>query len=234
MVDEKDLDESDSNPSEDSAPEVDKTSEDKDLAGAQASEEEAPAEKSTSAPASEELDLPAVDAAGVAGVAALFEHPDHLLYAATQTRDSDYKEFEAYSPFPIHGMDAAMGLGRSWIPWVCFGAGVAGFLTANILQFGVMVYDWPMNFGGKPFAAWPSFVPIIFELTVLFAGVTTALVMLKAAGCFKKPLIVAPEITTDRFVLWISSEDAAFERSAVVDFMRDLNPSEIRTVTRDQ
>lgn len=169
----------------------------------------------------------------VEGVAAFFGHPDHLLYAAAQTRDSEYEAFDAMSPFPIHGMDDALGVGRSWIPWVTFGAGCAGLMTAIGLQFGIMGFDWPMNFGGKPFIAWPSFVPIMFELTVLFAGVTTGLVMLKAAGCFTKPFIIDTEITNDQFVLWISADDEHFDRDGVIEFMKELHPSEIRTIKKE-
>jgi hypothetical protein len=173
------------------------------------------------------------EATEVQGVAAFFEHPKHLMAAATYARDSHYEEFEAYSPFPIHGMDEAMGLGRSWIPWVTFGAGSVGFVLANLLQFGTMTFDWPMIVGGKPFAPWPSFVPIMFELTVLLAGVTTAVVMLAAAGCFKKPTIIDPRITDDRFVLWISAEDTKFDEDEVTEFMSDLNPLEVRKIVKD-
>lgn len=170
----------------------------------------------------------------IAGVAAFFDHPNHLLFAAEETRDSSYESFDALSPFPIHGMDDALGAGRSWIPWVTFGAGLTGFLTANALQFGIMAFDWPMNYGGRPFGAWPSFVPIMFELTVLFAGLTTVAVMLVASGCFRKPLIIDRGITNDRFVLWISSKDESFNRKEVIEFMKNLNPVEIRTIKKDQ
>jgi hypothetical protein len=126
-----------------------------------------------------------------------------------------------------------MGLGRSWIPWITFFAGLSGFTTACTIEFGIMGFDWPMVFGGKPFIAWPSFVPVMFELTVLFAGVTTAIVMLAAAGCFRKPMIIDPEITNDRFVLWISADDEHFDRDSIVEFMKGLNPMEIRTLRKD-
>ncbi len=203
-------------------------------------EDEAPAAVEADPNEVETLDLTreaqkaaAADGA-VAGVAAFFEHPAHLLYAAEETRDSDYEKFDAFSPFPIHGMDDALGVGRSWIPWVTFFAGATGFTIAASLQFGIMGFDWPMVYGGKPFIAWPSFVPIMFELTVLLAGVTTGLVMLIAAGCFRKPFIIDPDITNDRFVLWISADDPRFKRDGVIDYMKGLNPSEIRTVRRDQ
>ena len=169
----------------------------------------------------------------IEGMAAFFDVPDELMLAAAHTRDSDYEQFDAFSPFPIHGMDEAMGLGRSWLPWVTFGAGLAGFVTANALQFGTMTFDWPMIIGGKPFAPIPAFVPIMFELSVLFAGVITAIVMLIAAGCFKKPMIIDPEITSDRFALWISADDEAFHAEEVRQFMETLDPVEIRTITNE-
>lgn len=168
----------------------------------------------------------------VKGIAAYFDLPDNLMLAAAHTRDSKFDRFEAYSPYPIHGMDDAMGLGRSWLPWVTFGAGVAGLITATVLQFGTMTFDWPMIIGGKPYAPVPSFVPVMFELTVLLAGCTTALVMLIAAGCFRKPFIIDREITQDRFVLWISAEDESFEVNEVTDFLNTLDPVEIRTITK--
>ncbi len=169
----------------------------------------------------------------VLGIAAFFDLPDDLMLAAAHTRDSKWDNFDAFSPFPIHGMDDAMGLGRSWIPWVTFGAGSAGLMTAIALQFGTMTFDWPMIIGGKPYAPWPSFVPVMFELTVLMAGCISALVMLIAAGCFKKPLIIDPELTQDRFALWISADDEEFDLAAIKEFMETLDPVEIRTITAE-
>ncbi len=166
------------------------------------------------------------------GIAAYFDRPDELMQAAAFTRLAKYTKYDAYSPFPIHGMDHAMGLGPSWIPWVTFGAGTAGFLLANALQFGMMTFDWPMIVGGKAYAPWPAFVPIMFELTVLLAGITTVIVMLIAAGCFRKPRIIDPDITNDRFVLWISAEDKTFDIEQVKAFMESLDPVEVRTTTK--
>lgn len=165
-----------------------------------------------------------------AGVAAFFDHPDRLLAAARHTRDSKFDDFETYSPFPIHGMDEAMGLERSWMPWVTFFAGLTGFLCAIALQFGTMTFDWPIIIGGKPYAPWPAFVPVMFELTVLIGGVTTGVVMLKAAGCFQPADVLDPDITDDRFALWIGDEDDS-ERSEVVAFVEQMDPVEIRTFT---
>ena len=163
------------------------------------------------------------------GLAAYFDCPNETLVAAAAARDAEWDSWDVFTPFPIHGIEDAMGIGRSWLPWVTFGAGATGFLTANALQFGTLTFDWPMIIGGKPHAPWPSFVPIMFELTVLIGGITTALVMLIAAGCFRKPKIIDPDITNDRFVLWIASDDPNFEKARA--FMQKLDPVEIREIT---
>ena len=178
----------------------------------------------------EDSDVSSDDIAlGVDGYAAYFDYPGELLEAAVHMRDADFDAWDAYSPFPIHGIEDAMGIGRSWLPWVTFAAGGTGFLLANLLQFGMLTFDWPMIIGGKPYAPWPSFVPIMFELTVLIGGVTTALVMFIAAGCFRKPRIIDPEITNDRFVIWVDAKDPRFDEARL--FLEGLDPVEIRTVT---
>jgi hypothetical protein len=166
------------------------------------------------------------------GLAAYFDYPAELLHAAEVMRDSEkFEKWDLFSPFPIHGFEEAMGIGRSWLPWVTFVAGGTGFTLANLLQFGTLTFDWPMIIGGKPYAPWPSFVPIMFELTVLIGGVTSALVMFIAAGCFRKPRIIDPEITNDRFVLWIDANDPNFDEARA--FMEELDPVEIRDVRFD-
>lgn len=215
---------------EDSEPEDD--SEDEDEVAEQEAEEDELDEDSE--PEDEDLDdsedeLAASASYGdVDGLAAYFSSPDELLHAAELAFKKGFKQWDTFSPFPIHGMDDAMGMGRSWMPWVTFAAGGTGFLTANLLQFGTLTFDWPMIIGGKPHAPWPSFVPIMFELTVLIGGVTSALVMFIAAGCFRKPKIIDREITNDRFVLWVSAKDALFEEAEV--FMKTLKPDDIKPI----
>lgn len=195
-------------------------------------EDEEPLAQEDSEPADDsedELAASAGDLSHVDGIAAYFSTPDALMHAAELAYKKGFKQWDTYSPFPIHGMDDAMGMGRSWLPWVTFAAGGTGFTLANLLQFGTLTFDWPMIIGGKPHAPWPSFVPIMFELMVLIGGVTSALVMLIASGCFRKPKIVDREITNDRFVLWVSAKDALFGEAEA--FMKTLKPDEIRPIT---
>ena len=97
------------------------------------------------------------------GVLGHFCEPADALAAAAKVRDAGWKHFDFLTPFPIHGMEEAMGQKRSWIPYVTAVLAVCGILFAQGLQNYVMVWDWPMNFGGKPHAAWPAFIPITFE-----------------------------------------------------------------------
>ena len=84
-----------------------------------------------------------------------------------------FKKYDAYTPYPVHGLDDAMGLKRSWIPYATFFAGITGAISAAALEIWTSAVDWPINIGGKPMVSFPAFIPIIFELTVLFGGLTT-------------------------------------------------------------
>ena len=109
----------------------------------------------------------------VYAMAAEYPSAAALYEAAKQVRDAGFKRWDVYSPFPIHGMDEAMGLGKSWLSgWVLFG-GVTGLLTAAVVEFGPSSILYPLIVHGKPynFFTVPAFFPIMFELTVLFGGV---------------------------------------------------------------
>jgi hypothetical protein len=166
------------------------------------------------------------------GLVAFFDDPDDILAAAEKARDLKFEEWDVFTPFPVHGMDDAMGLGRSWIPWVTFCAALTGTATALSIQIGAMYVDWPIIIGGKPFLPWPSFVPVTFELTVLFGALTTVAVMFLAGGMPNlKPKLIDPSITRDRFALWISSEDPQYDPVKTRQFLEGLSPLEVREVT---
>jgi hypothetical protein len=186
----------------------------------------------------------------LSGVVGFFDSDHALMEAARRTRDargtSGIETFDVFSPYPIHGMDDAMGLKRSPLPFVTFGAGLTGFCCAFLLQYITSAVDWPLIVGGKPFNSWPAFVPIMFELTVLFAGLCTV------AGMFilnRLPNISRktfdPGITRDRFALMIDApaprsshhgelEEGApvsnFNESQATDFLRKIGAREVRSV----
>lgn len=165
------------------------------------------------------------------GVLALFDHPDTTLQAARRARDKGFERWDVYTPFPVHGMDDAMGLGRSPVPWITFVMGVVGFCTAIIIQFGTMVYSWPLNYGGKPYAAWPSFVPITFEMTVLAAGVSTAVGALFLGGVLKfRKRKAHPHVTSHRFAIFVEASDPKYDEGDALSFFEDAGAIEVRAV----
>jgi hypothetical protein len=121
-----------------------------------------------------------------------------LYEAAKRVRDAGFKRWDVHSPFPIHGMDAAMGLGKSWLSAVVLFGGISGFLTACILEFGPSTFIYPLVVHGKPFD-WrtvPAFFPIMFELTILFSAFAAFFAVLIMNGL---PRLYHPVFNWDRF-----------------------------------
>ncbi len=168
------------------------------------------------------------------GVLGHFCEPDEALAAAAKVRDAGFKHFDFLTPFPIHGMEEAMGQKRSWIPWATGALALCGILFAQGLQNWVMIFDWPMNFGGKPFWAWPSFIPITFEAMVFWAALGSALVAIAAGKRDTVPQPPPMEIetgaTVDRFVLWISATDPKWSESGTPEFVKGLGANGVRLV----
>src|SRR5688500_16760315 len=115
---------------------------------------------------------PATPSLKVYGLGAQFGSAADLLHAAERVRDAGFKKWDVFTPFPVHGMDAAMGLGKSWLSTPVLAGGTAGFITAILLTFVPSFFLYPVIVHGKP-VTWmttPAFFPIMFELTVLFAA----------------------------------------------------------------
>ena len=172
------------------------------------------------------------------GIIGQFGEPDEALSAARRVRDSQYTHFDFLTPFPVHGMDEAMGQQRSWVPMLTAVLAFFGILSAQAMMNYIMVWDWPMNFGGKPFAAWPSFVPITFELMVLFAAVGTAVIAIIAGKHDTVPqppaMVVATGATIDKFVLWISATDPKFDVVKAKEFVEGLGAHGVRVVDMEE
>ncbi|MBK9294070.1 MAG: DUF3341 domain-containing protein [Oligoflexia bacterium] len=166
------------------------------------------------------------------GVIGVFTNEGDLLKAAREAREKmKYKNFDAFTPYPVHGLDDAMGLKRSWLPYVTFVAGLTGFLTASALQIWTSAFDWPVNIGGKPFISFPAFVPIMFELTVLFGGLATVGALFWVCGFPNKTHnFLHPRITNDRFVLYIPSNEKNYSESEAKSFLAKFHPEEVSVV----
>jgi len=159
----------------------------------------------------------------LAGVVGFFDNPADLIEATKKVRTLNYESFDCFTPYPIHGLDKIQGLKPSRLPWVTMTAALTGFMCAVLLQGWTSVINWPLNVGGKPMWSWPAFVPIFFELTVLFAGLCTVGGMLIFNGL---PNLLKRafdnNITRDRFAIMI---DAPLMKTA--DEIEEMDHNEI-------
>jgi len=179
------------------------------------------------------------DADQVYGLLAEFSDPGALLHAAEAVREKGYRHFDAHSPFPIHGMDDAMGLGNaSAVGVTTFLGGVTGFVTAYLLQWWTGAVDYPLNISGKPFFAVEPSVPIMFELTVLFAAFGAVGGMLALNGLPRpyNPLFYSDRfegVTDDRFFLHVAASDDKFDAEQTATTLRNLGAVHIELVQDD-
>jgi hypothetical protein len=144
-------------------------------------------------------------------VLATFDCEEKLLHSTEKAMDKKIQIYDIYTPFPVHGLDEAMGIKRSILPFVTLAAGTTGLVCALALMGFTMGIDWPVNIGGKPNFSLPSFIPITFELTVLFGAHTTVLAFLVINKLYpgKKPVIIDPAQTEDKFIMAIEKDKAA-------------------------
>jgi hypothetical protein len=163
------------------------------------------------------------------GLAAIFLTEQQILKAATKTREMGFKKFEALSPYPVHGMEEACGIKRSWIPYVTFGAGLVGLSSGLWFTWWTSAVNWAINVGGKPFWSLPAFIPICFELTVLFAALCSVGALIYAAGLPKiDPPIIDKDLTSHKFAIFIPSTDVGYDEQKIQDMFRSLGAAEIK------
>lgn len=155
-------------------------------------------------------------------VVATFSDAERLLGAIYAARRHNFRIYDVYAPYPVHGMDEAMRIRRTRLPWVTLAAGASGLISAVLLQF-YSVLDWPLNVGGKPQNSTLAFVPISFELTVLFGGLATVAVLFLRSRLFpgKRESLVAEGITDNRFALVLRKRDALFDTELAYSVLQE-------------
>lgn len=166
------------------------------------------------------------------GIMAEFDTATELVDAAREVRDAGYKKTDAFSPFPLHEIDEALGIKRSILPFLVLGGGVAGLLAGLGLQYFVHVIDYPLNVGGRPYFSLPSFIPPAYELTILFAAFTAVFGMLLLNGLPQPyhPVFNVPRFalaTREKFFLLIEKKDPQFDYEKTRSFMESLSPQEV-------
>jgi hypothetical protein len=159
----------------------------------------------------------------------IFEDERHILEATRAARGRGLRIVDVYAPYAVHGMDRAMGLPASRLPWVCFLLGLAGAGFKVWFEYWTTASDWPVNVGGKPWDSLPAFVPITFEVMVLFAGLSTvfAFFLVSRLRPGRRPRLIDPRITDDRFALVIEQTDASFEPAEVGRMLQRIGAVEV-------
>ncbi|MDA3928981.1 MAG: DUF3341 domain-containing protein [Prolixibacteraceae bacterium] len=131
-----------------------------------------------------------------------------LLHGIKELQEKGISIEDVRTPFPVHGLDSVLKLRRSHLPKVAFLAGIVGLTIGMGFQIWVFTKGWPLNFGGKPYMSIPSFIPVAFELTVLFAAYTMGISFLVRSklGPGQIPDILDEKVTDDHFQIILSEE----------------------------
>ncbi len=166
------------------------------------------------------------------GLMAEFDTTTDIVKAAEKVRDAGFTKTDAFSPFPIHEMDEALGIKRSILPYLVFAGGIAGLLLGMGMQYYMSVIDYPTMVGGRPHFSLPAFIPPAFELTILLAAFTAVFGMILLNG-LPRPYHPVFNIarfslaSRDKFFLLIETEDPKFNYEETKKFMESLNPQEV-------
>ncbi len=175
-----------------------------------------------------------------------FATPGELMHAAEAVRKAGFRWWDCHTPFPVHGLDKAMGIKPTILPILVFGAGATGtavgfalqaFTNSSALTLWAIVWvtGYPFLISGKPLLSTPAFVPVMFELTILLAATSTVFLMLLFNGLpwLHHPLFRSERfrrVTDDKFVLVIQARDPKFSRGKTEQFLRTLNPVAVEAV----
>lgn len=169
------------------------------------------------------------------GILAEFKNPKELIDAAEEVKEAGYNDFDTYAPFPIHGMEKAMGLKESPLGWIVLAGGLIGCIGALTLMIWVSGYEYPMNISGKPYINLPVYVPVTFELTVLLSAFAATFGMF---ALNKLPKLHNPLFNVDRFekasddgfFICIESSDSLFSEDSVSKLFTEAGATHIEKV----
>lgn len=171
-------------------------------------------------------------------VATTFDSTAEILDAIRSVRKKGYRKLEAFTPFPVHGIDEALGQGRSKLGYVIAACGIAGICIAQLLQWWTSAVDYPVRIGGKPYYAFEYSIPITFELMVLLASFAAVFGMLAFNGLprFNHPVFNYSNYaraTDDGFVLVVERDGNHFEPAAIVELLNELGGKNTEIVHED-
>ena len=165
------------------------------------------------------------------GVLALYDDPDSLLVAAARVREHGFSGVDAFTPYPVHGLSEALGIRKSWVPYVTLVMGLSGAALGLLFEIWASAVDWPINVGGKPFVSLPAFIPITFEAGVLIGGTMTLAALLVACGLpnFRAP-ILDRSLTDDRVALFIPESGPNWNENRAIQFLKATPATDVRVI----
>ncbi len=171
------------------------------------------------------------------GLLAEYDSPGALFHACEKVRDAGYQKWDAHSPFPIHGIEKAMGMSRSLLPYVTLVFGVTGAIGGMCLQLWANGLAYPLVISGKPYFNWQPYVPITFECGVLLAALSTVFAMF---AFNKLPMLFHPlfgadrfeRVTDDGFFISVEAWDPKFDPTATERLLASTGATRVQLVRR--
>src|SRR3954471_7938431 len=168
-------------------------------------------------------------------IMAEFENPASTLHAAEKVRDQGFRNWDVFSPFPVHGMDHAMGLKNSKVGWFTFIGGVTGYATGMLMIWWMNAVDYPLVIGGKPMFSPHSTFPPSYELTILFGafGSLFGMLFLNKLPRLHHPLLKNKRfslVTHDRFFVVVECEDPQYSEVETRKLLEGAGSTHIEVV----
>src|SRR5688572_17979753 len=169
------------------------------------------------------------------GLLAEFTDPEDLLAAARKAHAEGYRQMDAYTPFPVHGLTEAVGFKRTRLPIIVLMGGMTGCVSGFAMQYIANVWHYPINIGGRPLNSWPAFIIPTFEMTILFSAFAAVLGMLALNGLPQPyhPLFNVPAFelaSRSHFFLCIEATDPKFDVDGVRRFIETVRPRSVSVV----
>ena len=162
-------------------------------------------------------------------VAGIWTDEKTLVAAARKAREHGIDKVEAISPYPMHDIDGALGISRSWIPYVTFVMGLLGLAFGTWFTWWTSTTDYPLIIGGKPMWSLPAFVPIMFECTILFAALSSVGAMIVGGGLPKvDPPIIDPDLTCHKFALFVPEDSKSYDEAKLEQLFKEWGASEVK------
>jgi hypothetical protein len=159
----------------------------------------------------------------------VYDDEDVLLHAIEKIRSAGTKIYTVFSPYPVHGIDDALGIERSRLPIAAFIYGLTGLSFALWMQIYMLGFDWPMIIGGKPHIGLPAFIPVSFEMTVLFCAHGLVITFLIVCGLYPKMKVPVFDLrsTDDKFIMAIEVKEGVTDIQHVNTLLRNNGAIEV-------